>query len=218
MVFHAINLLLSTLREIDRLLKHPTDEQLLQYYLVLDASFVPDYRNIENRIAETHKQDKPNRKKENDLRALRDELFESLIKSGVLNDKLGHCNQYEVNDFMKEHEGEFSDDYARIIVSIEDFGNISDDISKVKFARYLFERRKSFSVEQIGTLFVYLHEVNNISKNIGFVSTTNDNMQAQISSSQTIIVQGDYIAGDKHVGAHIDNVSPGAIGAQTTKD
>ena len=31
-------------------------------------------------------------------------------------------------------------------------------------------------------------------------------------------VQGDYIAGDKHVGAHIDNVSPGAIGAQTTKD
>lgn len=35
---------------------------------------------------------------------------------------------------------------------------------------------------------------------------------------QNFNVQGDYIAGDKHVGAHIDNVSPGAIGAQTTKD
>lgn len=31
-------------------------------------------------------------------------------------------------------------------------------------------------------------------------------------------VQGDYIANDKHVGAHIDNVQPGAIGTQTTKD
>ncbi|WP_405376111.1 hypothetical protein [Pseudobutyrivibrio sp.] len=35
---------------------------------------------------------------------------------------------------------------------------------------------------------------------------------------QNFNVQGDYIAGDKHVGAHIDNVSPGAIGTQTTKD
>lgn len=35
---------------------------------------------------------------------------------------------------------------------------------------------------------------------------------------QNFNVQGDYIAGDKHVGAHIDNVFPGAIGAQTTKD
>ena len=35
---------------------------------------------------------------------------------------------------------------------------------------------------------------------------------------QNFNVQGDYIAGDKHVGAHIDNVQPGAIGAQTTQD
>lgn len=35
---------------------------------------------------------------------------------------------------------------------------------------------------------------------------------------QNFNVQGDYIAGDKHVGVHIDNVSPGAIGAQTTQD
>ena len=34
---------------------------------------------------------------------------------------------------------------------------------------------------------------------------------------RNIYVTGNYIAGDKHVGAHIDNVSPGAIGAQTTK-
>lgn len=38
------------------------------------------------------------------------------------------------------------------------------------------------------------------------------------TEDKPIIVQGDYIAGDKHVGAHIDNVQPGAIGAQTTKD
>ena len=217
MVFHAINLLLSTLREIDRLLKNPTDEQLLQYYSALDAAFISDYRNIENRISETHKQDKPNRKKENDLRALRDELFEKLIKSGVLNDKLEHCNQYEVHDFLKEHVGEFSEDFARLIVSVEDFGDITNDTTKVKFAQYLFERRKDFHIEQISTLFVYLHEVKNISMNIGFVAPPKGDMQGQISSSQSIIVQGDYIAGDKHVGAHIDNVSPGAIGAKTTK-
>ena len=35
---------------------------------------------------------------------------------------------------------------------------------------------------------------------------------------QNFNVQGDYIAGDKHVGTHIDNVSPDAVGAQTTKD
>ena len=40
----------------------------------------------------------------------------------------------------------------------------------------------------------------------------------QLQNNTTNNVQGDYIAGDKHVGAHIDNVQPGAIGAQTTKD
>ena len=33
-----------------------------------------------------------------------------------------------------------------------------------------------------------------------------------------INVQGDYIAGDKHVGTHIDNVESGGIGTQTTKE
>lgn len=40
----------------------------------------------------------------------------------------------------------------------------------------------------------------------------------QPQNNTTYSVQGDYIAGDKHVGAHIDNVQPGAIGAQTTKE
>jgi predicted RNase H-like nuclease (RuvC/YqgF family) len=40
----------------------------------------------------------------------------------------------------------------------------------------------------------------------------------QPQNNTTYNVHGDYIAKDKHVGAHIDNVSPGAIGAQTTKD
>ena len=35
---------------------------------------------------------------------------------------------------------------------------------------------------------------------------------------QNFNVQGDYIAGDKHVGTHIDNVEPGGIGTQTTKE
>ena len=43
-------------------------------------------------------------------------------------------------------------------------------------------------------------------------------IHTQPQNNTTYNVQGDYIAGDKHVGAHIDNVSPGAIGAQTTKD
>ena len=36
--------------------------------------------------------------------------------------------------------------------------------------------------------------------------------------NNTFNIQGDYIAGDKHVGAHIDNVQPGAVGTQITKD
>lgn len=44
----------------------------------------------------------------------------------------------------------------------------------------------------------------------------NANPQPQYNTTYNI--QGDYVAGNKHVGAHIDNVSPGAIGAQTTKD
>ena len=35
---------------------------------------------------------------------------------------------------------------------------------------------------------------------------------------QNFNIQGDYIAGDKHVGAHIDNVAPNAIGAQINKN
>ena len=40
----------------------------------------------------------------------------------------------------------------------------------------------------------------------------------QPQNNTTYNVQGDYIDNDKHVGAHIDNFSPEAIGAQTTKD
>ena len=43
------------------------------------------------------------------------------------------------------------------------------------------------------------------------------NTYTQPQNNTTYNIQGDYIAGDKHVGAHIDNVQPGAIGAQTTK-
>ena len=44
------------------------------------------------------------------------------------------------------------------------------------------------------------------------------NAYPQLQNNTTYNIQGDYIAGDKHVGAHIDNVSPGAIGAQTTQN
>ena len=55
----------------------------------------------------------------------------------------------------------------------------------------------------------------------GNLQQQNAQLQARLNERRMIPtgdVQGDYIAGDKHVGAHIDNVSPGAIGAQTTKD
>ena len=48
------------------------------------------------------------------------------------------------------------------------------------------------------------------------IANLHSNPQSQ--NDTTYNVQGDYIAGDKHVGAHIDNVQTGAIGAQTTKD
>ncbi len=50
------------------------------------------------------------------------------------------------------------------------------------------------------------------------IDTQTQYIGASISNNTTYNVQGDYIAGDKRVGAHIDNVQPGAIGAQTTKD
>ena len=50
------------------------------------------------------------------------------------------------------------------------------------------------------------------------IDTQTQYICASLSNSSTYNIQGDYIAGDKHVGAHIDNVQPGAIGAQTTKD
>lgn len=169
MVFHAINLLLSTLREIDRLLQHPTDEQLLQYYLALDALFVPDYRKIDDRIAAIHKEDKPNRKKENNLKALRDELFDNLIKSGVLDEKITHCNQYELQDFMNEHSGEFTEKAARLIVTVDEFGDLSKDTTKIKIARYLFEQRHDFPVPCLHQFFAYLHGFQLVNKHLRYV-------------------------------------------------
>jgi len=43
-------------------------------------------------------------------------------------------------------------------------------------------------------------------------------IHTQPQNNTTYNVQGDYIAGDKHVGTHIDNVESGGIGTQTTKD
>lgn len=67
---------------------------------------------------------------------------------------------------------------------------------------------------------MYLHEIDTITKNIGFVATPQKDLQDKRieTTKQAIIVQGDYIAGDKHVGAHIDHVASNAIGAQINKN
>ena len=44
------------------------------------------------------------------------------------------------------------------------------------------------------------------------------NVYTQPQYNTTYNVQGDYIARDKHVGTHIDNVESGGIGTQTTKE
>ena len=44
------------------------------------------------------------------------------------------------------------------------------------------------------------------------------NVYTQPQYNTTYNVQGDYIAGDKHVGTHIDNVESRGIGTQTTKE
>lgn len=48
--------------------------------------------------------------------------------------------------------------------------------------------------------------------------TTIQTVEKDSKVQQIFNIQGDYIAGDKHVGTHIDNVESGGIGTQTTKE
>lgn len=171
MVFHAIIMLLSTLREISTLLKNPSENQLLVYYNTLDNMFLSEYRKIDVRIADIHKSELPQKKKENNLKAYRDELINDLIRSKVLDRKLEHCNTYDVKDFMDDHKDEYSEESARIIVTVDEFGNLSKDITKIKIARYLFEQRHEFPAPSLNHLFAYLHGFPLVNKHLQYVAS-----------------------------------------------
>ena len=53
-------------------------------------------------------------------------------------------------------------------------------------------------ISPIGVVWTFLNEIDDLTKRMNIL--------------------GDYIAGDKHVGAHIDNVASNAIGAQINKN
>ena len=169
MVYYAIEQLRSTLRNIDRLLRNPSDTQLLRYYYAIDQNCYPAWHPIEGKIADIHKSDLPQKKKENNLRAYRDELIKDLIRSKVLDRKLEHCNTYDVKDFMDDHKDEFSEEPARIIVTVDEFGDLSKDTTKIKIARYLFEQRHEFPAPSLNHLFAYLHGFPLVNKHLGYV-------------------------------------------------
>ena len=170
MVFHAIEKLRATLRNIDRLLKNPTETQLLKYYNSLDYECYYAWRTIDNKIADIHRSDLPNKKKENNLKAYRDELINDLIRSKILEDKLVHCNNYDVKDFMDEHKDEFSEESARLIVTVDDFGDLKKDATKIAIARYLFEQRRDFPVPTLIPLFMYLHGFPLVNQHLNYVT------------------------------------------------
>lgn len=169
MVYYAIEQLRSTLRNIDRLLRNPSDTQLLRYYYAIDQNCYPAWHPIEGKIADIHKSDLPQKKKENNLRAYRDELINDLIRSKVLDRKLEHCNTYDVKDFMDDHKDEYSEELARIIVTVDEFGDLSKDTTKIKIARYLFEQRHEFPAPSLNHLFAYLHGFPLVNKHLGYV-------------------------------------------------
>ena len=170
MVYYAIEQLRSTLHNIDRLLQNPSDAQLLSFYNAIDQKCYGAWHPIEGKIADIHRSDIPQKKKENNLKAYRDELINDLIRSKVLDEKLEHCNNYDVKDFMSEHKDEYSEEYARVIVTIEEFGDLSKDATKINIARYLFEQRHDFPVPRIYQLFVFLHGFPLVNKHLQYVT------------------------------------------------
>ncbi len=170
MVYYAIEQLRTTLYHIDRLLRNPSDAQLLKYYNAIDRECYIAWHPIEGKIADIHKSDLPQKKKENNLKAYRDELINDLIRSKILDEKLEHCNNYDVKDFMNEHKDEYSEDSARIIVTVDEFGDLSKDATKIKIARYLFEQRHDFPVPCLHQFFAYLHGFPLVNKHLQYVT------------------------------------------------
>lgn len=171
MVYYAIEQLRSTLHNIDLLLQNPSDTQLLRFYNTIDKKCYGAWYPIEGKIADIHKSDIPQKKKENNLKAYRDELINDLIRSMVLDRKLEHCNTYDVKDFMDDHKDEYSEESARIIVTVDEFGDLSKDITKIKIARYLFEQRHEFPAPSLNHLFAYLHGFPLVNKHLQYVAS-----------------------------------------------
>lgn len=169
MVFRAINGLCSTLRSIDDLLKNPEDEQLLTYYSDMHDRYVSEYSAIRVRVEQIHKSNISEKRKENGLRALYDELKDNLSDSGLLSDKQASFNAYDIVDYKNDHPEIESNDAARLAMAIEEFSENKDSATQIAIARYLFEHRLQFSKEQISTLFVFLMMAPTVQKNIGYV-------------------------------------------------
>lgn len=170
MVFYAIEQLRSTLRNIDRLLRNPSDAQLLRFYNTIDRECYQGWHPIEGKIADIHKSDFPQKKKENNLKAYRDELIEGLIQSKILDEKLEHCNNYDVKDFINEHKDAYTEESARIIVTVDEFGDLSKDSTKINIARYLFEQRHDFPVPCLHPFFAYLHGFPLVNKHLQYLA------------------------------------------------
>ena len=157
-VFHGVCQLVSAMRKANEVLKSPSEAALLKYYeaqLYRSRAFIElGIRRIRDISRDTTI---PDKRKENNLRAMKDDLGETLRMSHFLEDIKGTYNQYDIADYRKENKqhSNLPDERVLDILAISDLFDKEGNPRKTKIARHIFNNRKILRDVDIAAFYAY---------------------------------------------------------------
>lgn len=166
-VFHALNVLTSTIRKAESTLKTPTNEALMSYYDTQQIRLKPYIEEYQHKVKNIVNDTIPTKRKENSLRALKDEIRGQENIKCFLSGIKTSFNQYDIADYRSNNTGtNISDDEILEELALTDLFVESFCPHKIKVAKYIFENRKKMSDEVIASFFIYAIVTPNINSQI----------------------------------------------------
>ena len=157
-VFHGICQLVSAMRKANDVLKSPSEAALLKYYETQLHRSRPFIELGIRRIRDISKDTTiPDKRKENSLRAMKDDLGATLRKSRFLEDIKGTFNQYDIADYRNENKqhSNLPDERILDILAISDLFDKQGYPYKTKIARHIFSHRKTLHDVDIAAFYAY---------------------------------------------------------------
>lgn len=189
-VFYALLQLVSAIEKANNALQSPSETALLKYYdaqLHRSRAFILlGMRRIKEISQDTTITDK---RKENNLRAMKDDLRDTLRESHFLEDIKGTFNQYDIADYRKDNiqHGHLPEERILDILALSEFFDKEGNPCKTKIARYIFNHRRTLRDVDIATFYAYIVVVPIIDEYLSKYNAHGDSNEVTSVTLQSIL-------------------------------